>query len=285
MSLPPRFIQQPGPVNPERIVAVEARGRAFSFDLPAGVLMLEGVRQGFAAQGFTSGVVELEGLRLGPFGYVTPALSKDGKNAAFYSEIYRPSGVTEVGRAALTFGSRDGQPFFHCHGLWREADGKISGGHMLPEETIVAAPCRANALGLSGAGFVAELDPEINFKVFGPVPVPGQTAGQAETRVIALRPRPNQDFHSVIATVCAAHGMQRARIRGGVGSTIGCVFEDGRVMPNFATEVYIERGIVDGDHIEIDIGMIDYTGAMATGRLKRGANPVLMTFELVLESF
>lgn len=281
MNLPPRFMQQPGPVHPQRIVAVEGRGQSFTFDLEPGVRLLESVRRGFAAKGFVSGVVEMENLRVGPFGYVTPALSKDGANAAFYSDIYRPGGVTHVARAALTFGARDGAPFFHCHGLWREADGKQSGGHMLPEETVVAERLRVTALGLSGAGFVAEADAEINFKVFGPVA--DEARGEAETRVIALRPRPNQDFHGAIAQVCRQHGLKRARIRGGVGSTIGCVFDDGRVMPNFATEVYIERGEIDGDRIDIDIGMIDYTGAMATGRLKPGANPVLMTFELVLE--
>lgn len=282
MSLPPRHIVQPGPVHPQRVVAVEGKGRAFTFDLEPGVALLEGVRRGFAAQGFVSGVVEMENIAVGPFGYVTPALSRDGANAAFYSDIYRPAGITKVSRAALTFGARDGAPFFHCHGLWSEADGKHSGGHMLPEETIVAERVRVTALGLSGAAFLAELDTEINFKVFGPVA--DGARGEATTRIIALRPRPNQDFHGVIADVCREHGVARARIRGGVGSTIGCVFDDGRVMPNFATEVYITRGEIDGERIDIDIGMIDYTGAMATGRLKRGGNPVLMTFELVIEA-
>ena len=34
---------------------------------------------------------------------------------------------------------------------------------------------------------------------------------------------------------------------------------------------------------EIDVALVDYTGALASGRLMRGDNPVLMTFELVLE--
>ena len=208
-------------------------------------------------------------------------LSKTPANAAFYSDVFRPPGVTRVSKGALTFGTRDGAPFFHCHGLWTEADGKASGGHMLPEETVVAAPCRVSALGLSGAAFVAEPDSEINFTVFGPVAAPAQ--GEAATRVVALRPRPNQDFHAAIAKVCAAHGIRNARIRGGVGSTIGVVFDDGRVVTNFATEIAIERGTIAGDAIAVDIGVIDYTGAVARGRLEPGANPVLMTFELVIE--
>ena len=50
--------QQPGPPAPERIQWVEARGRAFSFTLEAGLPLLEAVRRGFAAQGFAGGVAE-----------------------------------------------------------------------------------------------------------------------------------------------------------------------------------------------------------------------------------
>jgi len=68
----------------------------------------------------------------------------------------------------MTLGLRDGAPFFHCHGLWTEADGRASGGHMLPDETIVAEPFAVEAFGLDGAMFTAEPDPETNFKLFGP---------------------------------------------------------------------------------------------------------------------
>ena len=47
-----RRIQQPGTGTPERIQWVECGGRAFSLTLPAGVLLLEAVRSGFAAAGF-----------------------------------------------------------------------------------------------------------------------------------------------------------------------------------------------------------------------------------------
>jgi predicted DNA-binding protein with PD1-like motif len=40
----------------------------------------------------------------------------------------------------MTLGERDGAPFFHCHALWTEAGGRAGGGHILPEETVVAEP-------------------------------------------------------------------------------------------------------------------------------------------------
>src|SRR3954454_19887350 len=133
-----RQVTQPGPVMPERIQWVEARGRAFSFTCGAGVPLLETARLGFAAAGFDGGVLRWTGGALEPFAYVMPALSKTADHAAFYSETFRPAGVTRLKMAAMTLGERDGAPFFHCHGLWTEADERLHGGHLLPEETVVA---------------------------------------------------------------------------------------------------------------------------------------------------
>ena len=90
-----RSIKQPGAPVTERIQWVEARGRAFSFTLQAGLTLLEAARRGFAAEGFSGGVLSFGRGALGPFAYVMPALSKTGENAAFYSDTYRPAGVTD----------------------------------------------------------------------------------------------------------------------------------------------------------------------------------------------
>ena len=52
--------------------------------------------------------------------------------------------------------------------------------------------------------------------------------------------------------------------------------------------VFIRRGViepgVDGmPRAELDIGLVAHTGEIAEGRLERGQNPVLITFELVIE--
>ena len=164
-----RSIDQPGPPVPERIQWVEARGHAFSFTLAAGLPLLEAARRGFAEAGFAGGVLSMRGGALGPFAYVMPALSKTGANAAFYSDTFRPAGITRLKLGAMTLGERDGAPFFHCHGLWTETDGHLHGGHILPEESIVAESFEVEAFGIDGAMFTAEPDPETNFKLFGPV--------------------------------------------------------------------------------------------------------------------
>lgn len=282
-----RSIAQPGAPIPERIQWVAARGRAFSFVLEAGIPLLEAVRRGFAAEGFCGGVLSAKGGALGPFAYVMPALSKDGVNAAFYSDTFRPDGVTRLKLAALTFGERDGAPFFHCHGLWTEADGRFNGGHMLPDETIVAEPFEVSAFGIDGATFVAEPDSETNFKLFGPVesaPAGAKTMSHA----FALRLRPNQDFACALEGFCRQHGILRARLHGGVGSTIGAVFRDGHSVVPFATELAVTSGQIAPDanrrlRASLDVALVDYLGGIAEGRLVRGDNPVLMTMELVLE--
>lgn len=283
----PSFILQPGPPQEPRIVAVEARGRDIRFVLEPGEHLLEAVRRGFADAGFKCGVVELGPAALSPFAYVMPALSKDGANAAFYSDTYRPAGVCRLEAGAMTFGVRDGAPFFHAHGLWREASGKASGGHILPEDTVVAERIEVRAFGIDGAMYEAVPDAETNFKIFGPLAV-ASVGAKTDRRVIALRLRPNQDFIGALEVTAARFGIRRGRIRGGVGSTIGAKLADGTVVENFATEVFVLHGLIapgtDGQpKVTLDVGLVDYTGGMARGRVVRGENPVLMTFEIAIE--
>lgn len=282
-----RSIKQPGLPSPERVQWVEARGRAFTFALQTGLPLLEAALRGFAAEGFAGGVLNFRRGALGPFAYVMPALSKTGENAAFYSDTFRPKGVTRVRLGSMTLGMRDGAPFFHCHALWTEADGKKSGGHMMPDETVVAEPFEVEAFGIDGAMFTAEPDPETNFKLFGPVSAES-TGAPTTSRAFAMRLRPNQDFAGCLEDFCRARGIARARIRGGVGSTIGARFTHGGVIEPFATELAVKAGTIapgSAGALEaiLDAALIDYTGGIAEGCLIRGDNPVLMTMELVLE--
>jgi predicted DNA-binding protein with PD1-like motif len=282
-----RRIEQPGPLVPERIQWVEARGRSFRLTLDAGLPLLEAARRGFAAEGFCGGTLNMRRGALGPFAYVMPALSKTQENAAFYSDTFRPAGVTRLKLGAMTLGERDRAPFFHCHGLWREADGHLHGGHILPEETFVAEPFEVAAFGIDGAVFTAERDPETNFKLFGPVASPSKGA-RTTGRAFALRLRPNLDVAGSLEAFCRERGIVSARICGGVGSTIGARFDDGRIVEPFATELAITSGLIaptatGAVEAALDVALVDYTGDIAEGRLVRGDNPVLMTMELVLE--
>lgn len=284
-----RAIRQPGAAQPERVQWAQARGQRLTLALKPGQLLLDAVAEAFAAQGFGSGVLRLPaGLALSPFAYVMPALSVTPEHAAFYSETFRPDGGARIETGALTFGQRDGAPFFHGHALWREADGRRNGGHILPDQSFLAEPVTVEAVGIDGAAFVAGHDPETNFKLFMPAEAP-PAAPRAAGRFYALRLRPNQDAFAALEGFCAEQGISRGTIHGGVGSTIGARFADGSGIEPFATEIAITAGSIapgngGGPEAEIAIALVDYTGGMAQGELKRGENPVLMTLELVLEA-
>ncbi|RQS05773.1 hypothetical protein DIE06_36545 [Burkholderia sp. Bp8998] len=59
-------------------------------------------------------------------------------------------------------------------------------------------------------------------------------------------------------------------------------------MVPFVTEVFIREGLVsattEGDFAaQIDVSLVDNLGGLSEGRLRRGENPVLVTFELLIE--
>ncbi|MBV1702521.1 MAG: DUF296 domain-containing protein [Hyphomicrobiales bacterium] len=278
-----RQIRQPGPPAIERHKAVISRGGNFTALLQGG-LLIDAVAAAFAARGFQGGVLRFGAGRLQPLHYVMPALSQSPEHAAFYSQPFAPKGVTELSSGAMTFGSRDGKPFFHCHAWWQEADGKFSGGHILPDATSLAGPLTIQATGLQDATFDAVQDVETGFKLFEPQSLGGASEASSG-RFHALRLRPNQDLEAALRAYCRAHGIARAQVHGGVGSLIGARYADGRQSPLFATEMAIRSAAiaVEGDS-RIEIDLIDYEGHISGGLISNGDNPVLMTMELVLEA-
>ncbi len=285
---PNRRIRQPGPAAPERVQFAEGRGAALAFDLDPGLNLVDAIHRPLARAGYTSAVLELEGGAFGPFTYVIPSLPQTPEHAAFYSDPVRPTGLSHLSSGAVTFGRGDAGPFLHCHAFWSEVDGMRHGGHVIPTETVVAEAIRARAWALDGIGFATASDPETNFTLFGPVPEAADSSRATTGRAFGLRLRPNQDICGALEAFCRDHRIPAATVRGGVASIIGAVFEDGTVVRDFATEMFVRAGQIglDGSgepRAQLDVALVTYTGACAEGRLRRGANPVLMTAELALE--
>ena len=128
----------------------------------------------------------MRGGALGPFAYVMPALSKTGANAAFYSDTFRPAGVTR-----LKLGSDDARRARRraVLPLPRAVDrGRRScctAATSCPRRRIVAEPFEVEAFGIDGAMFTAEPDPETNFKLFGPVAARGDRRQDDKPRLCA----------------------------------------------------------------------------------------------------
>ena len=260
--------------------------------LPSGLSLLAALKGALAHCGAQSAVLTLTGGSLYPFAHVMPALSKTAEHAVYFSRRFDAGAPVQFELANVTCGRQpDGQPWLHCHAVWTDAQDSRHCGHLLPDAVMLAAPVLASAWLLDGATFQVDADDETRFSLFKPVATPPalpQAAAVAGRPALAVRLGPNEDVCTALESICQAHGITRASVRGGVGSTVGAVFDDGRRVEPFVTETLVREGrVVTGANgtlrTEIDVSMVDHLGGQASGRLARGENPVLVTFELVLE--
>ena len=288
-----RSLRQPGPAAAERSESFAAAGRVIDYTLRPGRSLNEALTAPLVAAGMRAGAIVFGGCALAPFRYVLPGPARNPAHVAWFSDPHTPRGDpaarTGVERANATFGWRDGTPFVHCHGVWTEPDGARRGGHMLPDETFIAAAGPARAWALADVAISVDPDPETNFPLFHPVAVAEPPAAMDGPRLIVARLRPNQDLTAAIETVCRRHGIRAATLRGGLGSLIGARFADGREVADHATEVLVRAGHVapgaDGaPRATLDLAVVDMEGTVHEGALVAGENPVCITFELMLEA-
>jgi predicted DNA-binding protein with PD1-like motif len=278
-----RHLAQPGPAVRPRVESLPALAWALDLTLEPGSSLLEAVARPLRRAGLASAVLELRGGGFFPFAYVLPAHAPDATHAAWYSAPRLPAGGARLERANITFSERDGAPWLHCHAIWQEAAGRRA-GHVLPEETRVAAPVTARAWGLSGAGFAVGPDAETNFTLFRPAPLPGPPAPPGARRAIVLRVRPNEDMVAALEAACRRHGFAGAVLRGGVGSLVAPRFAEGHAVEDIATELLVAGGGVSpGTGGAVSVALADMRGEVHAGTVPRGGNAVCITCELLLE--
>ena len=307
-----RSIQHPGQPSQQRVAAQQVELEPFSLELPAHMTLMQAVAQSMKGLQAQCATFRLEGGGFDSFSYVMPALAKTSAHAVYFSDTYPVDGAVRLETASVTFGQRDGKPWLHSHAIWIEASGRRHCGHLLPEDIQVATPIRAQGVAVRGATFTVCPDGETNFSLFVPLksmarPVQTSMARPSQTRDdvtgsdkistpvqttrskgYALRVAPNIDICTALEKFCRERSITHAKIQGGVGSTVGAVFDDGRVVEPFVTELLIRNGEILADvngqlQAQLDVSMVDYKGGVSEGRLARGQNPVLVTFELALE--
>jgi predicted DNA-binding protein with PD1-like motif len=272
-----RTLLQPGPVHPRRIESFGATAQSLRFPLPVGVSLLEAATETLVKAGWRSGTLTFAGAAFGPFRYVMPGPPDDASHVAYFSAPRAPAGTTRIEQANATFGWDDGKPFVHCHAVWTEADGARRGGHILPSEAIVVAPAMVHAWGFADIIIATSKDIETNFRLLQP-----SGFSRPDASAVVARVRPNEDIVSAVETIARAYQMPHATVRGSLGSLIGARFHDGTNVPDNATEVLVREGRVTAGVAEIDLLAVDGRGHVHQGRLERGANPVCITFDLVL---
>ena len=283
-----RSIAHPGTPDTQRIFAIPVLTSPLDAFLSSGQTLLRAVSEVVEASGAESGVFRLDGGGFTSFSYVMPALSKTPEHAVYFSETYHLEGRISLETACVTFGLREGRPWLHCHAVWIEPSGRRHCGHLLPDQVVVADPIRLTGVALDGAAFTVCPDAETHFSLFLPLPTATrQPIPSQGPHAYALRVAPNEDLCTALEAFCEVHQIHQATIQGGVGSTVGAVFQDGCVVEPFVTELLIRSGkIVRGEDgrpcAEIDITIVDYKGGVTEGRLVKGGNPILVTAELVL---
>lgn len=287
MSATQRHLRHPGPALDPRVEVVAGRGEVFRLTLPAGQTLHDAVAEGLGARGIESAALSFGEMRLDPLVYYLPAVVEGPYLRFWYSDGQRPPGGGDLASAHAHFGRRDGAAFLHCHALWRERDGQLHGGHVVPAESVLTHDVEARVAVLPGASLLSEHDPETDYQLFHPVRAAAERPRAYGARMAYARVKPNQDLTEAVERVCRDEGYGRATVRG-IGSLIGARFADGRTLDDQGSEILITAGHVEPDasgrpRAALDIMFSGFSGLASQGRLLRGENPVCITFELLIE--
>jgi predicted DNA-binding protein with PD1-like motif len=105
-------------------------------------------------------------------------------------------------------------------------------------------------------------------------------------KCIVATVKANEDLLTAIETICSKHKIFNASIWSGIGSTVGGIFEDGKVVEEIPTELIVTNGKItkkaDRYNVEFETALIDANGIIHFGKLKKNDNPVLILFELII---
>lgn len=112
-------------------------------------------------------------------------------------------------------------------------------------------------------------------------------------RIAVVRLRPNEDLVSGVEAACRDHGLQHALVRSAVGSLVDAVLEAGDrtiQVPGPGIEILTLTGEVRSDagglpQADLRGTIADGKAQVHGGRFRRGANPICITLELVLQEW
>lgn len=284
-------VKHPGVQRAQPYMLAACQTESHRQTLRAGHSLLDAFRLAGEAHDLYSAVGRFKSGQFADLHYVMPALSSSPDHSVYYSQHYTHPGPVQIEQASVTLGrNRDGELWLHCHAAWRDAQGQLQAGHILPDQTILGGSPELDMTYVRGAAFETLPCPETNFSLFTPVARPELSpaqAGSPKSWIVTLAP--NQNISAVLRDICRDLGLTRAVIRGGVGSLVGAILEPELVVEPFVTEVLIEEGRIDlslpaDQQVQLDVIIIDYQHGVHRGRLKPEVNSVLVTFELVLEA-
>lgn len=172
-----RTLVHPGPVGSIRIEHRHAdRARHFRLALQAGRTLEDALVEPLLALGVRCASMTLLGGRLARLLYCVAPPDPTGERVANYT---RP---IPAGPAALVFGNATlgrnarGEPVVHCHATFVCADGRVRGGHIVVDRSVVgAAPVSVLATSLDGIELRITQDPETHMPLMRPFAAAART--------------------------------------------------------------------------------------------------------------
>jgi len=266
-------IRHPGPENKLRVISAMGDVAEHSVGVKAGDRLMQAVAVLMDNAECDSGVIVLDGVKVGPFDYVMPGYSKDDSHAAWYSDTYSCAAAT-LRHATAIVGRRDGVWWLHCHAIW-DAQNAVGIGHLLPDDVTIAADATVTLHAVSGARFEVALDAETAFPVFH---VHGE---RHEGNALIAKIYPHEDIHTSIEVLIGKAGFTRATVYG-IGSLIGARFEEGNAMVSPISEVLVPPGATWDGALKLPMICVDTQNNQYEGTIVKDGAPVTVTFELMI---
>ena len=171
LELPrPRTLVHPGPVGAIRIEHRHAsQGRHFRLGLEPGRTLQDAIIEPLMLLGVQAASMTILGGRLEKLLYCVAPPDPTGERVANYT---RP---IDAGAATLIFGnatlgrSARGEPVVHCHATFVCQDGRVRGGHVVVDRSVVAeVPIPVLATSLDGIELRITQDEETHMPLMRP---------------------------------------------------------------------------------------------------------------------
>ncbi len=112
-------------------------------------------------------------------------------------------------------------------------------------------------------------------------------------RIAVVRLKPNEDMVTAVEAACREHGLTHALVRSAVGSLVDAVLEAGGTaieVPGPGIEILtlageVRPGKAGAPEADLRGTIADGKARVYGGRFRRGANPICITLELVLQEW
>ncbi|MEM0899796.1 MAG: hypothetical protein AAGI92_07580 [Pseudomonadota bacterium] len=278
----PHFMEHPGPVSEQRIVALPSAIRSVSGPCGESGQSLAKAISVFSTQhGIKSAVGTIRNCGLSKTRFTTGGPARDGR-AANYTWI-REFGPTYVSEAVFTLGvDLDGEPFVHCHAVMDGDEIPLrSGGHLFPNDCLLDSNFGVELHGLVDVELTQQPDAETLHSVFEPNiagdnPIP-------ESYFIRLRP--NLDVTEALEKACSDLRISNATILPSIGSLNAPLLRGNNSDIQFddvGMEVMRFSGEVRGGRAIVQAMICNGAGELFKGELAPGQAPICVTAELLL---